>query len=220
MTNVRSTSVFVFVPALWNYDLCILVLFFKICIVIICICLADYLPVCWWKLWRMWSLAGTLALWHSGTAGSCNNCHGGIENLFLEINIHILPSSSCVVTMVYINIYIWCIFIVFHKPYLLTCDILSTPIPIQLLRGPSEQPELEWCSLKPQNLRVLSQLQSCWRLIELTTHSWTSCLYRITSHSHWGTYIITGTGSIPLRRSFIQQAILCIYSQVAKKEWM
>ena len=59
MTNVTSNSVFVFVPALWNYDLCILVLFFKICIVSICICLADYLPVCWWKLWRMWSLAGT-----------------------------------------------------------------------------------------------------------------------------------------------------------------
>ena len=45
------------------------------------------------------------APWHSGTAGSCNNWHGGIENLFLEINIHILPSSSCVVTMVYITVY-------------------------------------------------------------------------------------------------------------------
>ena len=101
-----------------------------------------------------------------------------------------------------------CIFIVFHKPYLLTCDILSTPIPIQLLRGPSEQPELEWCSLKPQNLRVFSQLQSCWRLIELTIHCWTFCLYRIKSHSHLVTYIITGTRPIPLRGSFKQQPIL------------
>ena len=45
-------------------------------------------------------------LWHSGSAGSCNNWHGGIENLFLEINIHILPSSSCSVTMDYINVYL------------------------------------------------------------------------------------------------------------------
>ena len=43
--------------------------------------------------------------WHSGSAGSCNNWHGGIENVFLEIEIHILPSSSCVVTMDYINVY-------------------------------------------------------------------------------------------------------------------
>ena len=49
-----------------------------------------------------------------------------------------------------------CIFIAFYKLFFLTCDSPSTPIPIQLLRGPSEQPELEWCSLKPQNLRVLS----------------------------------------------------------------
>ena len=135
----------------WYFSLKFVLSVFAFVLPIICQSVDENCDEC--GAWR--------APWHSGTAGSCNNCHGGIENLFLEINIHILPSSSCVVTMVYINIYIWCIFIVFHKPYLLTCDILSTPIPIQLLRGPSEQPELEWCSLKPQNLRVLSQLQSC-----------------------------------------------------------
>ena len=194
--------------------------FFKNFIVSICICLADYVPVCWWKLWRMCGLAGTLVLWHSGI----------LVPWLVLVTTYMVGSKMCslrstsIFSLPHLVQLQWfismCIFIVFHKPYLLTCDILSTPIPIQLLRGPSEQPELEWCSLKPQNLRVFSQLQSCWRLIELTIHCWTFCLYRIKSHSHWGTYIITGTGSIPLRRSFIQQAILCIYSQVAKKEWM
>ena len=81
------------------------------------------------------------------------------------------------------------------------------PHPHPIIARSLRSAELEWCSLKPQNLRVLSQLQSCWRLIELTSHCWTSCLYRIKSHSHLGTYIITGNRPIPLRGSFRQQAI-------------
>ena len=199
---------------MWIYDFAFCCEFGKMSqirvIVSICISLADYLPVCWWKLWRMWSLAGT-----SGTLA-----------LLVLVTTDMVGSKICSLRstsifslphLVYnVNVY-------FQRFLQTMFSHLWYPVhphPHPIIARSSGQPELEWCSLKPQNLRVLSQLQSCWRLIELTSHCWTSCLYRIKSHSHLGTYIITGTGPIPPRGSFIQQAILYIYSQVAKKEWM